>query len=229
MPDDDYNCERMVKFIRHCADALEIDRAVVCGNSWGGLLAWLFAVRYEERVSRLVLIDSVGFPFEDPFMWRLAQKQPFETILRYVTPRFLVRSELLSAVYDPASISEEQITLYYELLRREGNRRAQILQNKQPFAFRATASALAQMKSIRVPTLIMWGANDPWLSPSVAYQFEKEITHARVIVYPRTGHIPMEEHPEQTAADLRYFLAEEAPATEGNSASGASKSGRAHF
>lgn len=45
-------------------DALGLDRVPVVGNTFGGALALNLAVRHPERVSRLVLMGSVGVPFE---------------------------------------------------------------------------------------------------------------------------------------------------------------------
>jgi len=45
-------------------DALAIPKASVVGNSFGGAIALRLAARHPERVDRLVLMGSVGVPFE---------------------------------------------------------------------------------------------------------------------------------------------------------------------
>ena len=63
-----------------------------------------------------------------------------------------------------------------------------------------------RLPELRVPTLVMWGAQDTWVPPEHAERFRKDIPGARLVVYPNLGHLPMEEDPAGTAADALRFL-----------------------
>ena len=52
----------------------------------------------------------------------------------------------------------------------------------------------------------MWGAEDGLIPVSVADKFEMALPNARKVVYEDVGHIPMEEHPDRSADDVRAFL-----------------------
>ena len=63
-----------------------------------------------------------------------------------------------------------------------------------------------RVKQVKAPTLIMWGDKDRWIPPANAKLFARDLPGSEVIMYPGVGHIPMEEIPEQSAADAHQFL-----------------------
>ncbi len=54
----------------------------------------------------------------------------------------------------------------------------------------------------------MWGAQDSLIPVSVADQFAERLPNTQVVVYEDLGHIPMEEDPQRSAADVLNFLAQ---------------------
>lgn len=63
-----------------------------------------------------------------------------------------------------------------------------------------------RIKNINVPTLIQWGEKDTWIPLENAHRFARDIPGAVLVTYPDLGHVPMEEAPENTAADAAAFL-----------------------
>jgi pimeloyl-ACP methyl ester carboxylesterase len=57
-----------------------------------------------------------------------------------------------------------------------------------------------------VPTLILWGENDPLIEPAAAKKFAAAIPASQVIVYPHVGHLPQLEIPQRSASDVAAFL-----------------------
>ena len=62
-PDGDYRMSHYSAFLAHVLDQLQVPRAVVAGNSFGGQLAWQFALDHPQRVERLVLVDAAGYRY----------------------------------------------------------------------------------------------------------------------------------------------------------------------
>ena len=62
------------------------------------------------------------------------------------------------------------------------------------------------IKLIRTPTLVIWGAKDTWIPLKHGHQFQRDIPNAKLVIYDDLGHIPMEEDLKRTAADARHFL-----------------------
>jgi pimeloyl-ACP methyl ester carboxylesterase len=64
-----------------------------------------------------------------------------------------------------------------------------------------------RLGEIRVPTLILWGEEDHVTPLYNAETFDAMIPDSRVVVFEGVGHLPMEEAPERTAAEIDAFLA----------------------
>jgi pimeloyl-ACP methyl ester carboxylesterase len=60
---------------------------------------------------------------------------------------------------------------------------------------------------VRARTLVIWGAHDHLLPPTLGTVFEEQIPDARLVVFPDCGHIPMLEIPEALNHELAAFLA----------------------
>ena len=63
-PDRNYSIHNAIRLLIAMLDHLGIERAVLGGNSLGGVIAWRTAVEYPARVERLILVDSAGYPAE---------------------------------------------------------------------------------------------------------------------------------------------------------------------
>jgi pimeloyl-ACP methyl ester carboxylesterase len=61
-PNREYSPEFFAQFMVKFLDALEIERAIVVGNSLGGLIALRLALSHPEKVAALVLVDRLCSP-----------------------------------------------------------------------------------------------------------------------------------------------------------------------
>jgi pimeloyl-ACP methyl ester carboxylesterase len=206
MPDNDYSFRAIVEVIAAFVRALKLGKFTMVGNSWGGLIALHYAVWREEELSRLVLIDSAAYHYADPFSCRAARWPGVGELFCRITPQKMIREELESCYADPSKVTDEVFERYYKLLLRKGNRQAQIMINKPKDAYWAPQAVLDSMKSLKIPALIMWGERDPWLPVEAGERFANEIPNAVLRVYSNSGHLPMEEIPETSSADLHAFM-----------------------
>lgn len=202
---DDYRIARYTEFVVALLDSLQVPRADFAGNSLGGEIAWEVAARAPARVRRLVLIDPAGFPFESasiPLGFRLAREPALSWITTRLLPRSVVEASVRDVYGDPSRVSDSLVERYYELARREGNRRALPLR----FAQAAPGADTAILAAITAPTLIMWGGRDRLIPPSTAARFRRQLPAASLIVYPDLGHVPHEEDVARTVRDAAAFL-----------------------
>ena len=65
---------------------------------------------------------------------------------------------------------------------------------------------MRQLPKLTVPTLVLWGEQDTWIPLAMGKRFASDIPGARLISYPHLAHVPMEEDPQRTAADVAAFL-----------------------
>jgi pimeloyl-ACP methyl ester carboxylesterase len=201
-PDHDYSMSRYVRIIDDLMDSLGIDDFAIAGNSLGGAVAWEYSLSHPERITRLILIDAVGYPRKHtPRVLMLGRLPLLRWLFRVITPRCMVLSALEEAYGDDDRITSDLTDRYYRLILREGNRGAllRILKQQMPVGS-------DRISAIQAPALIMWGAQDEWIPLEHAHRFRQDLPNASLVVYPEAGHAPMEEIPERTALDARQFL-----------------------
>ena len=63
-----------------------------------------------------------------------------------------------------------------------------------------------RIATLRVPTLILWGARDRLIPPEVARRFERAIPGSELVMFDTLGHMPQEEDPARTVAVIQRFL-----------------------
>lgn len=138
------------------------------GHSMGGGIAIRLAAERPDLVRSLVLVNSVGMPFHlDPRPHVRTLPKP-----PYGGPgiaRVLVPDFLRAG---PASIAIAGTRVVFSDLRE-------------------------QMHALRVPTLLVWGANDPLVPLHYGEAMQKEIAGSRLVVIPRAAHVAMWDAPDE--------------------------------
>ena len=203
---DDYGMEAYVRFMKNALDALEVNQAVVAGNSFGGEVAWEMALALPERVRGLVLVNAAGYPGEAesmPLGFRLASLPGMEHIMNRVLPREVIESSVRNVYGDPDQVSEGLVDRYFQLTLRKGNRQAL---RKRFAAPREHADTPERLAGIDQSTLVLWGDRDRLIPPENAQRFSEDIPAADMVMFEGLGHVPQEEDPEATVAALREFL-----------------------
>lgn len=207
--DGQYSAERMIKVLGLLLDALGVNRASIAGNSLGGYIAWNFALAQPQRVDKLVLIDPAGYPMgKVPWMIAAAALPGATLAMPLWMPRALIAQGIKEVYGEPARIKPGVIERYNDLTRRPGNRRAmmqifRVLLEVNRQELHTTPARVAQIKA---PTLLLWGERDRWISPQHVRLWQRDLPGIRVKTYAGVGHIPMEEIPQQSAADALRFL-----------------------
>ena len=107
------------------------------------------------------------------------------------------------AYVDESLVSPELIERYSSLARAPGHRR--LLASQSPPAARDITPET--FRTISAPTLVMAGEDDRLIPVADARAFAQTIPGAILITYPGVGHVPMEQIPDRSAADLAAFLA----------------------
>jgi pimeloyl-ACP methyl ester carboxylesterase len=205
-PSGDYSGTATVDFLERFANAAGLKRFAIAGSSLGAYYAWRFALRHPERVTSLILIDAVGFPLEpsggEASVMQLARMPIVSELMRFAPLHWVFERSLREVYADDAKVTPELVDRYEQLMLRPGNRAAfgdRTRAERRPVGWQ-------RLPELKVRTLVMWGAQDPWLPLSHAERFRNDIPDSTLVVYPKLGHLPMEEDPESTARDARLFL-----------------------
>lgn len=204
-PERVYSQEFYVQFIHEFLTSIHVDKCIIGGNSLGGAIAWNYAYQYPEKVKKLILIDAAGYPMvseSKPIAFTLAQIPILKHLLNYVTPRFLAEKSVINVYEDPSKVTDKLVDRYYELFLREGNRQAFV----DRMNFSEYPGYLEKIRGIQIPALILWGANDKLIPVENALKFQNDLLYNSLVILEKTGHVPMEEAPERTVAEIRSFL-----------------------
>ena len=128
--------------------------------------------------------------------------------LESIISKNLIAQGIKEVYGEPARIKPGVVDRYNDLTRRPGNRRAmmdifRVLLKVNKEELHGTSARVAQ---IQAPTLLLWGERDRWISPKHVPLWQRDLPGIQVKTYPGVGHIPMEEIPQQSAADALRFL-----------------------
>ncbi len=199
-PADGYSIARYADDLIGVLDALEVDRAVVCGLSMGGYIAFELMRRYAPRVSGLVLCDTR--PEADTEEGRRGREELVQIALERGAEA--VGERLLPRLLAPTTLADqpEVVEQYREMTRRVsvpgmvGALRA----------MRDRPDSTPVLAEIHVPTLVMVGSDDQVTPPAVALEMSRAIAGAELAVIAGAGHLTPLEQPLVASRALESFL-----------------------
>ena len=204
----DYSTAAYVRFVTQTLDQLGVQRFVLAGNSLGGQIAWATAAALPERVAQLVLVDASGYPLESaqvapriPMGFAIARIPAFRPLMQVTLPRAVVESSVRNVYGDPSKVTPELVDLYVDMTLRAGNRRA--LGQRIDAGY---SGDTALLKTLKVPTLIIWGGQDHLIPVEFSRRFAADISSSQAVVFDDLGHVPHEEDPARTVAAVLAFL-----------------------
>ena len=203
--DADYHSPRYAKFILDLLDVMKVERFSIAGNSLGGEISWLVAVAAPQRVDRLILVDAGGYAFKPaslPLGFRLARMPETEWIMEHTMSRRVMESSVKNVYGDPAKVSPELVDRYQAMTLRAGNRHAL----RQRFAQLDQGAQAASINTLKLPTLIIWGAKDRLIPVEFSRRFNQDIAGSKLVIFDQLGHVPHEEDPVATVAVVKEFL-----------------------
>ncbi|MBB5234009.1 alpha/beta fold hydrolase [Deinococcus budaensis] len=212
-PDVPYSLAGLARFVGHYLDALGETRPVtLVGNSLGGAVAQRFAVMFPARARGLILVNSAGFGPEVAGVLRALSVRGVGELLLRPTPRN-ARQTVQSLFHDPAFATEERVTQALELSRQPGAARAFLRVLRDLGDWRGVRAAWREdlqrrLAAQRLPTLIVWGDRDLILPARQLEAAREHHPHARIHLFPDTGHAPQLERADAFARLALDFLRE---------------------
>src|SRR5690554_6284884 len=193
-----------LEFFNFFLEDRAINSCYVMGNSLGGMVSWVLAATFPDKVKGLVLFNSAGYEV-DKVISRAAGpiRYPwFSPVMRKGLPQFLTRLALPYLFGDKSKIHPDEYKNAYYLINREGNLKTVIGLSSHT----EQAPDLDLLKNITAPTLIFWGKEDAIIPVKHAHYFERDISNSKAIIYSPCGHMAMTEFPQECYKEFELFF-----------------------
>jgi pimeloyl-ACP methyl ester carboxylesterase len=198
-----YSFQRCADYVAGAIEALDLTDVCLVGQSYGGEFVWRAALDHPERITRVVLMDSAGYPRRDDEWLPEEVKMREWWIARWgyvANSRERILSALQPHFADP--VSDDRRDEIYFVCANADSWRAMV-----ELARDENGTRSGELTGLRQPTLLLWGARDVAYKPDrFAVLFDRDIPDSHLVLVEDSGHYPQEEQPAAVVAALEEFL-----------------------
>ena len=195
-----YRLRTYVDFLDQFCKQLKIERATLIGNSMGGWIAAMFTAAFPDRVDKLVLVDAGGYaPPKDLDTRTFFGLNP--------TTRAEMKVLVAKVFYNKAFQSDAAIDA--AITARLGAGDGFTIKSITESIIRGEDFLDDIAKTIKRPTLIIWGREDGLIALADGERFNKDIAGSKLIVFDQCGHVPNFEKAVEFNAAVLKFLGEQ--------------------
>jgi pimeloyl-ACP methyl ester carboxylesterase len=206
--DADFGIAAQAEYLDAAMTALRVARGLVVGIDIGGDVALRLAATRPERVEKLVLVNTPAFdeiPARDiTQMQRSTAKFAFRTTRGVLGAAPLIEGVLKGSVTDPETRMPVKLIARYlaPFAGRDG------VNHLLTLASSITADDMEdiELKTIHVPTLVVWGEEDQWVDRKMADRLVNALPDGRLVRLPGNARLIPEENPEQMISLLLDFM-----------------------
>ncbi|KYF86370.1 prolyl aminopeptidase [Sorangium cellulosum] len=209
-PKDTYTLENNVEDMEALRQHLGLDRIVVMGTSYGGMVAMAYALRYQQHVSHLILVATAAShrlidrakqivaergtePQKEACerLWagELASNEQFAEFLDIMGP-------LYSTAFDPQKAAEPSARTIYNVE----------AWNVALETFMRTFDFTPRLPEIKVPTLVIAGRHDWICPPDLSEEIARLIPGADLRIFERSSHSVRADEPRALLDAIAGFL-----------------------
>ncbi|MFP4321261.1 MAG: alpha/beta fold hydrolase [Anaerolineales bacterium] len=208
-----YGLDTLADDIIGLLDAAPSDRCILMGHDWGGAVAWWVALKYPDRLNKLIIVNS---PHPRAFAAAIKQKaqrrkSAYMSLFR-VHPlaewvlgagNFTALAWALRHTSKPGTFSASDIRAYKAAWAHPGALRGMLNWYRAMFAVR---NQRVKRWPVQTPTLIIWGRADPVFLPELAAMSLEYCPAGELLTLDDARHWPMLAYPERVNQALDDFL-----------------------
>lgn len=210
-PNDMPEVEREVERVKKILDGCRIERAIICGISYGGVVATSFSARYPERTTGLVVASAPGAGWHLRARHEVYARWPliFGPLFLAESP-FRLRAELAAALPAPA----DRWRFARWQLRTLVSNPFSLSQMATRARSLGSHDIVADCRRVKAPTLVVTGERelDRVVPVSSTATYSELIPGARSVVLERTGHLGTITRPTVFADMVHSFAGDVAEA-----------------
>ena len=189
---------------------LGLERIVVFGSSYGGVVAQEYALRYPQNVAKLILsVTASNSKFLDRAQEILADRGT------------KAQQEMGKYLFDATFTSDNQVAEFFKVFKSMYSRKAALNQavarpnytiwnhealNQGFGGFLRDFNVTERLPEIKVPTLVMGGKYDWICAPEFSEEIAQKIPGAELKIFDNSGHALGLDEPELLVSTVREFL-----------------------
>jgi pimeloyl-ACP methyl ester carboxylesterase len=185
-------------YVRELLEELRVHEFAVVGHDVGGGVAQLLA--FEGGVRSLVLLDSIAFGSAsnvEPFRTDESSDQSRTLVEGYV------RSHLERGVVRRERLLEEDLEEFVRPWREDPSALARAARDVNGDQLAGTER---ELKALDIPTLVVWGEDDPYQPPDVAERLWELLPDGSIALLPGCSHYVTTDAAETVLPLIREFL-----------------------
>ena len=188
----DTSVSGLAKHVARFIDHMKLKGVHLLGNSLGGHIALVYALKHPEPVKTITLTGSSGL-FENGMGETYPKRGDKEFIRKKVELTF----------YDPKSATDELVDEVFNIV----NNRLKAVKIIYLAKSAIRHHLGEELKNIKMPVCLIWGKNDTITPPLVAEEFKRLLPNSELHWIDHCGHAPMMEVPDEFNRIYAGFLA----------------------
>jgi pimeloyl-ACP methyl ester carboxylesterase len=211
--EEDYTLEKLTGDIVGLIRKLGLEKVVLVGHDWGGVVAWVVAMQFPQLLRKLVILNM---PHPAVMLNNLKQN-PWQMLRSWYTAAFQVPvlpemaakaldytilAQTMKSTANPGTFSEADMAAYQEAWQQPGALTSMLNWYR---AFKHTQLDLH--KAVEVPTLLIWGKKDFALGAEMAEPSIARCNAGKLVFLEEATHWLQHEQPDVVNEEIRIFLA----------------------
>lgn len=201
----DRSLEAQARMVIRLLDHLDLETVHLVGHDTGGGVGQILALDHPERLKTLTLTNAVAYdswPIDD----MIALGDPRWAVKDGADIADFVRQGLADGISRPERLTEEWacgiIAPYSD---REGA--LSLIRSAAALNTNHTSALTPLLHTIRIPTLVLWGVDDPWQTFADAERLHRDIPTSTLVPVAHASHWIPQDAPVEFTAALLAFLA----------------------
>lgn len=189
-----YTTESAIQQLKLFMDTLNIQEATLVGSSFGGVIAAEAAIRYENRIENLILVDPAILVTESVPEWLVGLPQ-----VEHIGPLFAAMLSEGDSFYESTFYNQELMTeerLRYSKRETEINNWNLAMWEYLQAWSTQPSDVSKRLDEIEQPTLVISGEHDKIVPLEDSMIISERISNSKFVMISDCGHMPHEEQPE---------------------------------
>jgi pimeloyl-ACP methyl ester carboxylesterase len=201
-----YSIDTHVSQVGKLIEEFHLDNAILVGHGVGAAVATVYAVRNPGKVRKLVVMNAPLYPGYSATGLGLL-KLPLVGGM-FTNDWFLQRTLRGGVIKPEASMPDSVMDNYLQPYRDDPGARAALLKQVKELDLDPVLEkeVVPNLAKLQVPTLVVWGADDPYVPLDLGKRLDAELPNNEFPVILRTAHYELEERPEEVRAIIKEFL-----------------------